>query len=117
MTSAIRKDLNISVIDGYQPSVKPEVKKKAAPTKEELKKEAAKAIKEKHYYDVKVECMLPATVTYRVLAEDPIQAAELIKGQSPVGVKHRLAGKKDIKLTVYDASSSMIRFVKNLLGR
>jgi hypothetical protein len=116
MVNEIRKELKVSVIDGYQPAVKQAVKK-APPTKEELKKEAAKAIKEKHYYDVKVECMLPATVTYRILAEDPVQAAELIKGQSPVGVKHRLAGKKDIKLTVYDASSSMIRFVKNLLGR
>jgi hypothetical protein len=116
MVNEIRKDLNISVIDGYQPPVVKQAVKKV-PTKEELKKEAAKAIKEKHYYDVKVECMLPATVTYRVLAEDPIQATELIKGQAPIGVKHRLAGKKDIKLTVYDASSSMIRYVKNLLGR
>lgn len=71
--------------------------------------------KPKFYYDVKVECMLPATLTYRVLAETPQQAADLIKNMSPTGVKHRLSGKKDIKLSVYSAGSSMIQFVKNLL--
>lgn len=79
-----------------------------------IKKE--QPIIQKYYYDVKVECMLPATVTYRVLAEDPVQAAELIKGMSPVGVKHRLIGKKDIKLSVYKAGSSMLEWMKNLIG-
>jgi hypothetical protein len=70
----------------------------------------------KQYYDVKIECMLPATITYRVLAEDPQQAAELIKGMSPIGVKHRLIGRKELKLTVYDAGSTMIRWMRNLIG-
>lgn len=81
-----------------------------------LKVKQSPPIKPKFYYDVKVECMLPATVTYRVLAETPEQAAEMIKGMSPVGVKHRLIGKKDIKLSVYDAGSTMLRWMKNLLG-
>jgi hypothetical protein len=72
--------------------------------------------KEKHYYDVKIECMLPATVTYRVLAEDPVQATELIRGMNPIAVKHRLVGKKDLKMTVYEAGTSMIKWVKNLVG-
>lgn len=69
-----------------------------------------------HYYDVKVECMLPATLTYRVLAEDPNQAAELIRGKSPNSVAHKLTGRKDLVLRVYDASSSMMRLMKKLLG-
>jgi UDP-N-acetylmuramyl pentapeptide synthase len=81
-----------------------------------LKLKQSPPIKAKLYYDVKVECMLPATVTYRVLAETPEQAAELIKGMSPIGVRHRLVGKKDIKLYVYDAGSTMLRWMKNLLG-
>jgi hypothetical protein len=89
---------------------------KEQPTKKALKLPQTPVIKPKHYYDVKVECMLPATVTYRVLAEDPQQAAELIRGLSPIGVKHRLHGKKDIKLSVYDAGSSMLRWMKNILG-
>ncbi len=76
-----------------------------------------KIIKPKYYYTVVVETMLPATLTYRVLAEDATQAADLIKGMSPTAVKHRIIGKKDIKLSVYDAGSSMIRFIRNLLGK
>lgn len=72
--------------------------------------------KPKYYYDVKVECMLPATIMYRVLAETPQQAAEMIKNTSPVGVKHRLIGRKEIKLLVYNAGTTMIQFMKNLLG-
>ncbi len=76
-------------------------------------KKIAKPI-EKYYYDVKVECMLPATLTYRVLAETPEQAAELIRNQGPISVKHKLIGKKDLKLTVYDAGCSFIKLIKNL---
>jgi hypothetical protein len=71
---------------------------------------------DKKYFDVRVETMLPATVTYRILAEDAQQASALIKHQNPISVKYRLLGKKDIKLTVYDAGSTMIRFMKNLIG-
>lgn len=73
--------------------------------------------KPKKYFDIKVECMLPATLTYRVLAEDPEQAMDLIKRTQPTSVKHKLLGRKELKLTVYDAGSSMIRLIKNLLGR
>ena len=86
---------------------------------EKLKKEAAakaRLPKSKYYYDVKIECLLPATLTYKVLAENAEQAATLIKGMQPNAVKHKLAGKRDIKMIVYDAGSSFIRFVK-MLGR
>lgn len=81
-----------------------------------LKLPQSPPIKPKLYYDVKVECMLPATLTFRVLAEDAQQAAELIRGTNPVSVKHRLLGRKDIKLSVYDAGSTMLRWMKNILG-
>ena len=73
--------------------------------------------KPKFYYDVKVEAMLPATLIYRVLAEDPEQAAQLIKNMTPNSVQHRLIGRKELKLTVYDAGCSMIRHIINLFGR
>jgi len=63
-----------------------------------------------------VECLLPATLTYRILAEDANQAADLAKKASPNGVKYRLIGKRDIKLQVFYAGSSFLRFAKNLLG-
>jgi hypothetical protein len=88
----------------------------AAERKAALKKKAAATPPPKYYYDVKVECMLPATLTYRVLAETPQQASEMIRGLTPNGVKHRLQGRKELKLSVYDAGSSMIKFVRNLFG-
>ena len=85
--------------------------------KKEAKTNQLAPPKAKLYYDVRIETMLPATLTYRVLAEDAQQASELIKGMSPIGVKHKLIGKKDIKLTVYKAGSSFLEWSKNLLGR
>jgi len=81
----------------------------------EIKKKAALP-PPKYYYDVKVECLLPATLTYRVHAETPHQAADMIKSLSPNSVKHRLIGRKELKLAVYDAGSNMIKFMKNLVG-
>lgn len=71
-------------------------------------------IKQKFYYDIKVECMLPATLTYRVLAETPEQAAELYKNQQPIAVKHKLAGRKESKVSVSEAYSSIIKFIRKL---
>lgn len=71
----------------------------------------------KRWFDIKVEAMLPATLTYRILAEDAQQASEMIKGLQPNTVQHRLIGRKELKLTVYDAGCSMIKLIKNLVGR
>jgi hypothetical protein len=84
--------------------------------REERLKKQANQPKPKYYYDVKVECMLPAVLTYRILAETPEQAAELIKNSQPNSVQHKLIGRKEMVLRVYDASSTMIRFMKKLLG-
>lgn len=105
LVDQIIKDIKKSTGSPETPVAKKAIKLAQSPT-----------IKPKLYYDVKVECMLPATLTFRVLAEDPEQAADLIRGASPVGVKHRLVGRKDIKLSVYDAGSTMLRWMKNLLG-
>lgn len=89
-------------------------KERAARLKKEA--EAKLKIKPKFYFDVKVECMLPATLTYRILAEDAQQAAELIKGTQPNSVQHKLIGRKELKLTVYDAGSTMIKWMRRLVG-
>lgn len=90
---------------------------KVKKAKEELEKKAKlNEPKPKYYYDVKVECMLPATLTYRVLAEDPQQASEMIRGAHPNSVQHRLPGRKELSLKVYDAGSSMMRFMRKLFG-
>lgn len=74
-----------------------------------------KTAEEKKYYDVKVECMLPATLTYRVLAKDAEEAYLLSRKMQPNSVHHRLSGKKELKAMVYDAGSSIIKFIKNLI--
>ncbi len=73
-------------------------------------------IKQLKYYDVKVDTLLNSTITFRVLAEDENQAIELIKKHTPVGVKYKLIGRKDKKITVYEAGSSIIKFIKNLIS-
>ncbi len=82
---------------------------------EKKKEEKPNKPKPKYYYDVKVECLLPGTLTYRVLAEDPQEAMSKIKGMTPASVKHKLIGRKEIKAIVYDAGSSMIRWIQKLL--
>lgn len=91
-----------------------EAENKKAQKEVPLKKQAQPTIKK--YYDVKVEVLLPAILTYRILAEDPVQALELIKGKSPNSVQHKLHGKKDLMARVYDSGSSMIRHVKKMMG-
>ena len=71
----------------------------------------------KKYFDVKGEVMLPATLTYRVLAEDAEQAVTLIKGKQPNSVNHKLIGRKELKIMVYDSGSTMIRLIKQLFGK
>ena len=71
---------------------------------------------ENKYYDVKVECLLPATLTYRVFTDSPEKAADLIKNINPNYVKYKLIGKKIIKLTVYDACCTIVRYFKHILG-
>jgi len=85
--------------------------------KKEAKVKSSPKIKDKHYYTINVESMIPATLSYRVLAEDPQNALDLMRGLNPIGVKHRLIGKRDIKLTVSKSGSSIIELTKNLSGK
>lgn len=74
--------------------------------------------KQKKYYDVRIETMLPATIVYRVFAEDAESAFnEVSKTTSPVSIKYVLSRRKDIKAMVYDAGCTVIRFIKNIGNR
>jgi hypothetical protein len=70
------------------------------------------ANKEKKYYDVYVEVMLPATLHYRVLAEDSSECIDLIKNKSPNSVNHKLHLRKNLQAKVFDAGSSVVQFIK-----
>jgi hypothetical protein len=80
---------------------------------ETKKKEEKQIIKT--YFDVKIETLLPATLMYKVLAENAEQALILIKNIQPNSVKYKLVGRRDIKLMIYDAGTCIIRLVKNII--
>lgn len=86
-------------------------------SQKEFDTKIVKNAKTLQYYDVKVETMLPATLTYKVLAGSPEEAFEKARQSTPQGVKHRLAGKRDIKAMIYETGSAMVKLVKNLAGR
>ena len=93
---------------------KAELAKKAAAKKATIQKQAKPV--DKQYYDVKIECMLPATLTYRVLAESAPQALELIKGKSPNSVQHKLIGRKELMARVFNSGGNLLQHMKKLLG-
>jgi hypothetical protein len=66
------------------------------------------------YYDVKVECLVPATLIYKVYSESPEKACEMISSHAPQTVKYKLSGKQQLKITVYEAGCCMIKFMKNI---
>jgi hypothetical protein len=68
---------------------------------------------DKKYFEVRVETMLPATLTYRILAENAEQAAGMINNIAPITVKYKLIGKKDIKLNVYNFGCTILLYMKN----
>lgn len=88
-----------------------EEEKKIRKKKEEEKKKQIV----KSYFDVKIETLLPATIVYKVLAENAEQALTLIKNMQPISVKYKLIGRKDIRLMIYDAGTCIIRLVKNII--
>lgn len=72
--------------------------------------------KPKYLFDVKVEAMIPATLTYKVLAESPEQAVDLLYGKQPVSVQYRLVGRKELKAKVFDAGCLILKYARNLVG-
>lgn len=73
-----------------------------------------KEIKQQYYFDVTVEAQVPATIIYRVLAEDAEKALDQINNTtSPSSIKYHITKKKNFKATVYDAGCSIIKFIKN----
>jgi len=100
---------------GYEEKQKQraELAKKAAARKEEEKKKGAKQQpKPLAYYDVRIECMLPGVLHYKVLAEDAFKAAEMIKNKTPNSVTYKLAGVKSLILRVYESGTTMLKHMK-----
>jgi hypothetical protein len=67
--------------------------------------------KQKTYWDVKVETICPVLITYRVYAEDEDTALQEIKRRPPTSIRPNIAQKRDIKATIYNAGSLLIKKV------
>ena len=94
-------------------SEKEESEIKAKKKKEAEKKAAEALIPKKKLYTIKLEVQAPVELTYRVWAEDPMQAIDLIKYGQLVGPpKPILSKKRNVKATVYKYGTVMIEFIK-----
>jgi hypothetical protein len=75
-----------------------------------------KTAQQMQQYDVKIETMVPAELTFRVTAKSPEEAVQKAKLAQPRNVQYKMPARKDRKASVYDAGMSIIRLVKNLVG-
>ena len=81
----------------------------------EKKAQAKPAVPKKIPYTVKVEAMAPVELVYRVWAESPEQAIELLRyGTLSAPPKPILSKRKNLKATVYKYGTNLIEFVKSL---
>lgn len=69
----------------------------------------------KELFEVKIEALVPATITYVILASSPEEAINLIKKHSPNNISYKLNNKRDIKYMVYNAGTVLLRLVKNMV--
>lgn len=97
-----------------QKESKDEVEKEVAPKVVTKKAQKLPSPPEKQYYSVSLEALVPTTLTYRVLAETPEQALELIKN-APLATnpKLQLARLRKLKASVYLSGTSIIKLTKN----
>ena len=67
----------------------------------------------KQFYDVKVECTVPAIFVFKVYAESPEEALELYNKKAPIHIQYKPKKLKAIKATIYESGKLLIKFVKN----
>lgn len=98
------------IVEGRDPS---EIKasEEARKIKEAQNKKQEKP-KQKQYFDIKVECIAPILLTYRVYAFDEKDALEQTAKIAPTNAKPNLSLKKILKAMVYKAGSSIVLFTK-----
>lgn len=68
------------------------------------------------YFDVKVEVLVPAVITHRVLAESPEAALEKVEKENLtiLDVKYSLAKLKKTLISIYDAGTYNLHYRKKL---
>lgn len=74
-----------------------------------------KTPKQKNYFDIKVEALCPCIITYRIYADDENDALNQIDKKAPISIKPNISQKRNIKATVYNSGSSLIKLIKNYI--
>jgi hypothetical protein len=74
-----------------------------------------KVIRKEQNYDVVVEAMVPAKLTYRVKALSAEEALQKAKTIAPSKIDYNIRLKKPLRAIIYDAGSSLIRLSRSLL--
>jgi hypothetical protein len=67
-----------------------------------------------HVYEIKIEADVPSILTYRITAESPEKALERALKSQPSGVRPNLARRRNLKASVVEAGTSIIRLVRDL---
>jgi hypothetical protein len=75
------------------------------------KEEKVKPI-EKKYFSIVVECQVPATLSFKVLAESPEQALEMINKASPIDFKPKISKRRLLQAKVLYYGYSTIIMTK-----
>jgi hypothetical protein len=87
---------------------------KADRLKKEAQTKKQPVIKQKSYFDVKIEALVPCLLTYRILADDENSALDIALKTPPNSIKPNGRARSFIKATVYNAGSLMIKLTRAL---
>src|ERR1700743_414687 len=92
-----------------------EVEKEVSTTKKsKSKQKQISKTPEKQYYNILLETLIPTTLTYRVLAESPEEALDMIKTAPLSGPpKLQFPKLKKIKASIFLSGTSIIKLTKN----
>ena len=72
--------------------------------------------KQKKYYVVEVECLIPATVKYRVFVDEGEHAKAIVESEKILPIeppKLHLSRLKRLSAKLYDWGTNMLRYTKN----
>ena len=68
---------------------------------------------DKKYYTIKLEALVPTTLTFKVLAKDEKEALEKMQKELPISHKPNFMKRKNIKAIVYEFGNLLIKLTKN----
>jgi hypothetical protein len=86
---------------------------KASNIKKEAQAKKQPPPKQKTYFDVKIEALVPCLLTYRILADDEKSAIEQAIKIPPNHIKPNGRPRNFIKATVYAAGSLWVKLTKS----